>query len=457
MSYAKESGWKLIDEAVKNQIFDFSEGYKKFLDAAKTERLACRETIAMAKEQGFCNLEEKESLQPGDKVYLVNRDKSVFLAVIGHEKPEAGIRFVMSHIDAPRIDLKQNPVYGDSGLSLFKTHYYGGIKKYQWTAIPLAMHGVAFKANGEKVDISIGEDLEDPALYITDLLPHLAVEQMQKKGTEIIGGEGLNILVGSLPDAESEKDAEKEAILKLLQDKYGICEEDFFSAELEIVPAFHARDIGFDRSMVGAYAHDDRVCAYTSLRALFEAGAPKKTIACVLTDKEEIGSMGNTGALSAFFEYAVALLLEKSSGAYHELMLKRAFRNSRCLSADVAAGFDPNFAEVHDKLNAPYVGRGVTLIKYTGSRGKAGTSDANAEFLSEVRACFEANDVVWQSGELGKVDCGGGGTIAQYIANLDVEVVDCGVPLLSMHAPFEVASKLDIYMAYKGYLAFYTA
>ncbi len=453
--FQKDSGWKAADQALKDKIFDFSEGYKDFLNRGKTERLACDVALAMAKEKGFENLEEKTSLKAGDKVYLVNRNKNLFLAIIGQEDVEKGISFVISHVDCPRIDLKQNPVYSDSGLSLFKTHYYGGIKKYQWTAIPLALHGVVMKANGESVAISIGDGPDDPVLYITDLLPHLATDQMQKKATEIIGGEALNILAGSLPDADAEKDAEKAALLKLLEEKYGICEEDFLSAELEAVPAFPAKDVGFDRSMVGAYGHDDRVCAYTSLVAMFETESPKKTAVCLLTDKEEIGSMGSTGMRSAFFEYAVALLLEKAKGSYNELMLKRTFRNSMCLSSDVSAAVDPTYPEVHDKLNAPFFGRGVVLTKYTGSRGKSGTSDANAEFMGLVRHIFDEADVFWQSGELGKVDAGGGGTIAQYVANLDMEVVDCGVPLLSMHAPYELASKLDIYMAYKAYKAFY--
>ena len=453
--FQKESGWKAISVEKKKEIYAFSEGYKTYLDKGKTERLACREALSMAKAHGFVNLEEKENLQAGDKVYIVNRDKNLLLAVIGQEDIREGISFVISHVDCPRIDLKQNPVYGDSGLSLFKTHYYGGIKKYQWTAIPLALHGVVIKSDGRKIDISLGDEHGDPVLCITDLLPHLATEQMQKKATEIITGEGLNILAGSLPDAESEKDAEKEALLKLLQEKYDITEEDFLSAELEAVPAFKATDVGFDRSMVGAYGHDDRVCVYTSLMALFETKNPAKTAVCLLTDKEEIGSMGSTGMRSAFFEYAIALLIEKTVGSYNELMLKRTFRNSKCLSSDVSAGVDPNFPEVHDKLNAPFVGRGVVLTKYTGSRGKSGTSDASAEFMGFVRRCFDEGNVFWQAGELGKVDLGGGGTIAQYVANLDMEVVDCGVPLLSMHAPFEVASKLDIFMAYQGYVAFY--
>ncbi len=454
--FQKESGWKAVDAAAKEQIFSFAEGYKTYLDKGKTERLACKEALSMAKAHGFVDLEAQNSLKPGDKVYIVNRDKNLFLAVIGKEPVEQGISFVISHIDSPRLDLKQNPLYCDSGLALFKTHYYGGIKKYQWTAVPLALHGVVIKQDGSRVDISIGDEPNDPILYISDLLPHLAEDQMKKKATEIIGGEALNLIVGSMPAADCDKDAEKEAILQLLHEKYGICEEDFLSAELEAVPALAAKDVGFDRSLVGAYGHDDRVCAYTSLKALLEVEAPNKTAVCLLTDKEEIGSMGNTGMRSAFFEYAVALLIEKTTGGYNELQLKRTFRHSYCLSSDVNGGVDPTFPEVNDKMNASYIGRGIVLTKYTGSRGKAGTSDASAEFVGLIRRCFDENNVMWQSGELGKVDAGGGGTIAQYVANLDMEVVDCGVPLLSMHAPYEVASKLDIYMAYRAYKAFYT-
>lgn len=453
--FQKENGWKTVTPEQKEKIYSFSEGYKTYLDKGKTERLACNEALRMAQAKGFENLEDKKSISAGDKVYLVNRDKNLFLAIIGQEDVEKGISFVISHIDCPRLDLKQNPVYSDSGLSLFKTHYYGGIKKYQWTAIPLALHGVVLKANGEKVEISLGDEPGDPVLCITDLLPHLATEQMQKKATEIITGEGLNLLVGSLPDADSEKDAEKEALLKLLAEKYDICEEDFLSAELEAVPAYKATDVGFDRSLLGSYGHDDRVCVYTSLMALLETENPVKTAVCMLVDKEEIGSMGATGMRSAFFEYAVALLIEKSKGTYNELMLKRTFKNSMCLSSDVCAGVDPNFPDVHEKMNASYMGRGVCLMKYTGARGKYDTSDANAEFMNAMRRCFDGAEVSWQSAELGKVDLGGGGTIAQYVANLNMDVVDCGVPLLSMHAPFEIASKFDIYMAYRAYVAFY--
>lgn len=455
--YQKENGWKTADSALRKEIFAYAEGYKAFLDAGKTERASVKEALRLAKEQGFTAAEEKAELAPGDKVYFINRHKNIFLATIGKEPLTAGINFVIAHVDCPRVDLKQNPLYNDHDMAFFKTHYYGGIKKYQWTTVPLALYGVVLTKDGGRVEVRIGDKPGDPVLCITDLLPHLATDQMQKKATEIVGGEALNILVGSLPAENEEKDAEKAAILALLKEQYGISEEDFLSAELEAVPADNARDLGLDRSMVLAYGHDDRVCGYTGLTALFDAGVPQKTAVVVLTDKEEIGSMGNTGMRSAFFEYAVATLIEKTEGTYNELMLKRTFRNSKCLSADVAAAYDPTWPETHDRLNAPYLGRGVAISKYTGSRGKSGTSDANAEFMFCVRKAFDEGDVMWQCGEMGKVDFGGGGTVAQYVANLDMEVVDCGVPLLSMHAPMEVASKLDIYMAYKAYKAFFTA
>ena len=453
--YMTESGWKQVDSNVKEDIFHFAEGYKAFLDIGKTERLACGEAKRLAEINGFSDLESKESLKAGDKVYVVNRDKSILLAVIGEEDVQKGVRFVIAHNDCPRIDIKQHPVYDDSGLAMLKTHYYGGIKKYQWTAVPLALHGVVVKKDGTKVQIDIGDKPGDPVFYISDLLIHLASDQMQKKATEVINGEALNIIIGSIPAECAEKDTEKDAVLSMLEAEFGICEEDFLSAELEAVPAMQARDMGLDRGMIVAYGHDDRVCGYTALSALFETEAPKKTAVCVLTDKEEIGSMGSTGMRSAFFEYAMALLIEKTTGTYNELMLKRTFHNSKCLSADVNGGVDPNYPEVNDKLNAAYIGRGLVITKYTGSRGKSGTSDADAEFVAEVRNCFDEAGVLWQAAELGKVDAGGGGTIAQYVANLDVDVLDCGVALISMHAPMEAASKLDIYMAYKGYKAFF--
>lgn len=453
--YETKNGWKSADEAQKQEIFRFSEDYIRFLNEGKTERLACAETVRRAEAAGFCRFESKESLKPGDKVYFVNRDKNIYLAVIGEEDIREGIRFVIAHIDSPRMDLKQNPLYEDSDMTLLKTHYYGGIKKYQWTALPLALAGVIYTRDGKKVEVRIGDRPGDPVFCITDLLPHLADAQMQKKATQIVEGENLNILIGSIPDADSEKEEFKQAMLKLFHEKYGIEEEDFVSAELEAFPAASACDVGFDRSMVGGYGQDDRVCAYTALEAILQLQSCQKTAVCVLVDKEEIGSMGNTGMRSAFFEYATASLIEKLTGSYHELMLKRTFRNSSCLSSDVSAAVDPSYPEVNEKKNAAFLGRGIVITKYTGARGKSGTSDANAEFVSEIRRLFNENNIVWQSAELGKVDAGGGGTIAQYVANLDLDVLDCGVALLSMHAPFEIASKLDVYMAYRAYRAFY--
>ncbi|MBR5157132.1 MAG: aminopeptidase [Clostridia bacterium] len=455
LAYETQNGWKVADDAKKKEIFDFCDDYINYLNVGKTERLACTEAVKRAKKAGFCDINEKQTLKAGDKVYMVNRDKSVYLAVIGEEDILNGINFVIAHIDSPRMDLKQNPLYEDSDMTLFKTHYYGGIKKYQWTAVPLALAGVIYTADGKKVDVRIGDNPGDPVFCVTDLLPHLADAQMQKKAPKIIEGENLNILIGSMPDNDCEKDAFKTAMLKLLNEKYGICEEDFISAELEAYPAASACDVGFDRSMVGGYGQDDRVCSYTALRAILEIKSCKKTAVCVLVDKEEIGSMGNTGMRSAFFEFVTASLIEKVKGTYNELMLKTAFRNSECLSSDVNAAVDPTYPEVSEKRNASFLGRGIVMTKYTGSRGKSGTSDANAEFVYKIRKLFNDNNIIWQSSELGKVDAGGGGTIAQYVANLDMEVIDCGVALLSMHAPFEIASKHDVYMAYKAYLAFY--
>lgn len=457
LKYETKNGWSEISAEQEKAVFDFSKGYIDYLNNAKTERLACKTAVRLAEANGFCDISKKESLTAGDRVYIVNRDKTVYLAVIGTEDIENGINFVISHIDSPRVDLKQNPLYEDGEMALFKTHYYGGIKKYQWTALPLSLIGTVITEDGKKIEVSIGEDDGDPVFCITDLLPHLATKQMQKKLSEGIEGEALNILIASKPNKDSEKEKFRTTVLKLLNEKYGICEEDFVSAELEAVPNAKACDVGLDRSMVGGYGQDDRVCAYTSLIAVLEEKNPQKTAVCVLVDKEEIGSMGNTGMRSAFFEYATALLIEKTKGSYNELMLKKTFRNSDCLSSDVSAAFDPTYPEVNDKNNCAYLGHGIVITKYTGSRGKSGTSDASAEFVAKIRKIFNENNVVWQAAELGKVDEGGGGTIAQYVANLDVNVIDSGVALLSMHAPFEISSKLDVYMAYLGYKSFYKA
>ncbi len=450
-----KNGWESLNKTEKENAFQFCDDYIHFLNNAKTERLAVKETIRIAEENGFCDINLKDSLNPGDKVYFINRDKGVYLSVIGKDAITNGMNFVIAHIDSPRLDLKANPLYEDADMALFKTHYYGGIKKYQWTSIPLSLIGVVYKKDGSKVDFSIGEAEGDPVFCVSDLLPHLASKQMSKKLSEAIEGESLNLIIGSIPD-NSESDKFKSTVIRILNEKYGITEDDFVSAEIEAVPAFKACDIGLDRSLVGGYGQDDRVCAYTALRALCDIKNPKKTVACVLVDKEEIGSMGNTGMLSASFEYATALLISKTMGTYNELLKMQTYRNSKCISADVNAAFDPNYPEVNEKNNAAFLGHGPTLTKFTGSRGKSGTSDANAEFMSCVRTVLNENNVIWQTGELGRVDIGGGGTIAQYAANLDIEVVDCGTALLSMHAPFEIASKLDIYMTFKAYRAFLT-
>lgn len=448
-----KTAWNDVD---KNKVFDFCNGYIKFLDNGKTERLCANTIKKLAEEKGYKCICEFSSLKKGDKVYKINRDKSIILANIGEKMPIDGMNIIASHIDSPRLDLKPVPLYEDSDFAMFKTHYYGGIKKYQWMSIPLSLIGVVIKENGEKIDICIGEDENDPVFTITDLLPHLAQEQMAKKASEIFTGEDLNILIGSLPSDE-EKDAVKDNILKLLETKYGISEEDFISSELEIVPSFKAKNVGFDSSFIGSYGQDDRICAYTSLMAILDANTCEKTTVCYFADKEEIGSMGSTGTKSMFFESFLAKLIYLTKDNYCDMDLKDAFEKSMCLSADVTVAFDPNYKSVCEPLNSAYAGAGLCMSKYTGSRGKSSTSDANAEFVALVRGIFNKNNVKWQIAELGKVDQGGGGTVAQYIANLNIETLDCGVPILAMHSPFEVASKLDVYMAYLGYKAFFEA
>lgn len=442
-------GVAMSDEEIQ-KAYDFCEGYKAFLNHAKTEREAADTILAMLKEHGYEEFELGRKYAPGDKVYLNNRGKAVIMAVIGTEPMENGIHIAASHIDSPRLDLKPRPLYEEAQLALFKTHYYGGIKKYQWTAIPLSLHGVIIKQNGEKVTVNIGEGESDPVFCVTDLLPHLASDQMKRTLVEGIRGEELNVLIGSMSFKDDEiSEKVKLNIIRLLNEKYGIVEKDFMSAELEMVPAFPAKDLGFDRSMVASYGQDDRVCAYTSLMAALECTNPKKTLVTVFADKEETGSDGNTGLNSSFLKYFVADLA-KPYGVEGRTVLSR----SRCLSADVNAAFDPTFSDVHEKNNAAYVNYGVVLTKYTGSRGKSGTSDASAEFVAEINRLFDESGVLWQIGELGKVDQGGGGTVAQYVANLNVDVIDVGVPVLSMHAPYEVTGKLDVYMTYKGFSAF---
>ncbi|MDR3333667.1 MAG: aminopeptidase [Treponema sp.] len=440
----------------------YGEGYKTFLDQSKTEREFIRQSLDMLNTQGFTDIEallgESGFLLPGAKVYQNIKGKSLLFAVIGNRPLSEGVNVVGAHVDSPRIDLKTNPLYENTDLALFDTHYYGGIKPYQWTTIPLAMHGVLIRKDGEKRELCIGEDPGDPVFTITDLLPHLAREQMQKKAAEFFDGEDLDILAGSRPYKDPKaKDRVKLNLLNLLYEQYGIQEEDFSGAEIEFVPAHKARDIGLDRSMIGAYGHDDRSCAYAALHAVLSFASvpvPEKTVVCLLTDKEEIGSMGNTGAQSRLFENFIAYLCSKTLAAYSGIALRQCLGKSSMLSADVNAAYDPNYDGVYDKKTASYFGKGIVLSKYTGRGGKVGGSDANAEFCQKVQGLLNKNKVRWQYGNLGKVDKGGGGTIAQFIANLGLDVLDCGIPVLSMHSPFEVISKIDLYTTYKGYIAF---
>lgn len=448
-----EKTWKGLDHQLKKEIMAFADGYMEFLDKAKTEREAVKTIREMAEARGFRDIRRADSLQPGDKVYGINKNKSMYLAVVGKEPLTEGFNAVGAHIDAPRLDLKQNPLYEDSDIALLKTHYYGGIRKYQWTAVPLALHGVVALTDGSVVDITIGEEQEEPVFLVTDLLPHLAAKQNAKKLAEGVTAENLNIVFGSIPKKDTAGEAVKAAILDILKEKYGMEEEDFHSAEIEAVPAAKARSLGIDRSMVAAYGQDDRVCAYPSVMGIFDVKDPERTAVCLLSDKEEIGSVGNTGMESRNFELFVMELLEKT-GIMNPYALQRTLSASRALSADVTAAFDPTYPEVMEKHNAAFMGKGISINKYTGARGKSGASDANAEFLGFVRGLFKEAGVVYQSSELGKVDEGGGGTIAYILANRGMDVVDCGVPVHSMHSPYESASKYDIYMAYQAYRAF---
>ena len=451
----KKDGWEEADEAERKEIFDISEKYMEFLNQAKTEREFIKKARELADKNGYKDIMEFETLKPGDKIYFVNRKKSMYLAIIGEESIENGMHIIGSHVDSPRLDLKPNPLYEDTGLAYFKTHYYGGIKKYQWTTIPLSIHGVIVKKNGEKIELNIGEDEKDPIFTITDLLPHLAQEQMEKKLKNGINGEDLNLLIGSIP-YKDEKLTEKVKlnILDLLNKKYGITEADLNSAEIELVPAFKARSLGLDESMVAAYGQDDKVCAYTSLAAMMNLKNVKNTAVCILSDKEEIGSMGNTGMESHMFDFFVSEMLNKL-GINRPNLLDKVFCFSKMLSSDVDAGFDPIYASVSDKTNAGFIGKGIAIVKYTGARGKSGASDANAEYVAWIRNVLDNNDIKYQLTELGKVDIGGGGTIAYILANKGTDVIDCGVPVLSMHAPYEVTSKYDIYSALKTYEAFW--
>lgn len=451
----KDNGWESLDSNQKEEVFDLSKKYMDFLNVAKTEREFIKHARKLANENGYKDIMEFDTLKPGDKIYFVNREKSMYLAIIGEKSIEEGLHIIGSHVDSPRLDLKPNPLYEDTGLAYFKTHYYGGIKKYQWTTIPLSIHGVIVKANGEKIEVNIGEDEEDPIFTITDLLPHLAQEQMEKKLKNGVDGEDLNLLIGSIPYSSSKiSEKVKLNILNILNQKYGITEADLTSSEIELVPAFKARSLGFDGSMVAAYGQDDKVCAYTSLHAMMELENVKNTAVCILSDKEEIGSMGNTGMKSHMFDFFISEILNKL-GVNRPNLLDKVFCFSKMLSSDVDAGFDPIYASVSDKHNAGFLGKGISLNKYTGARGKSGASDANAEYVAWVRNILERNDIKYQIAELGKVDIGGGGTIAYIIANKGADVIDCGVPVLSMHAPYEVTSKYDIYSAYKTYKTFW--
>ena len=453
----KKNGWENTSDEEKEKIFNYCQGYMDFLNRSKTEREIVKNAEQMARERGYRDISEFESLNPGDKVYYVNRGKNLFLAVIGTESIENGVNIIGSHADSPRLDLKPNPLYEDKEFAYFKTHYYGGIKKYQWTAIPLSMHGVIVKTNGETVEVNIGENENDPIFTITDLLPHLAQDQMQKKLKDGVEGENLNLLIGSIPYKDSKvSEKVKLNILDILNRKYGITEKDFISAEIELVPAFKCRSLGFDESLIAGYGQDDKVCVYTSLTAILGIENPRKTAVCLLADKEEIGSMGNTGMESNVFSTFLSEILNKLN-INRPNLLDKVLCNSKMLSADVDAGLDPIYVSVADLNNACYLNRGVGMNKYTGVAGKANASDANAEFLAYVRNIFESNNVDYQMAELGKVDKGGGGTIAYILANKGVDVVDCGVGVLSMHAPYEVTSKYDVYQAYKGYMAFYNA
>ena len=447
LAYEKKTVYKRVSAEAVAKAFDYAEEYKKFIDAAKTERESVDEAIKLAVARGFKEYRLGDKISVGDKLYYNNRGKNLFLFTIGKEPLECGIRISAAHIDSPRIDLKQCPLYEDGGMSFFKTHYYGGIRKYQWLALPLALHGVIVKSNGEKINVCIGEDECDPVFYINDLLPHLAHKQGKTPIDEAVDGEKLNILIGSM--TENADDTVKDNILSILNEKYGITEEDFISAELSAVPAGKARDLGFDRSMICAYGHDDRVCAFPALSAILDCADSEHTLMCILADKEETGSDGNSGMQC---EIMLDLMREMSRELGANEAIVRA--NSKCLSADVSAAYDPNFSDVFEKQNCAFMSCGAIFMKFTGARGKSSTNDASAEYIGWLRGILDRDNIVWQTGELGKVDCGGGGTVAKYIAKHNIDTIDLGVPLISMHAPFEVVSKVDVYETYRAISAF---
>lgn len=446
----KNGGIRLSDEEIK-KAFSFCDDYKKFLSDCKMERECVTFAINEAEKHGFSEFDKNKKYSKGDKIFLNNRGKAIILAVIGSKSLDEGVHIAASHIDSPRLDLKQRPLYEETQIAEFKTHYYGGIKKYQWTSIPLALHGVITKKDGTTITVKIGEDENDPQFTVSDLLPHLDKDRPKKPLMEAFNGEMLNVMVGSLPfHDDEESELVKLNIMNILFEKYSIVEEDFISAELSMVPAFKARDIGFDRSMIGAYGHDDRVCAYPALVALFNAGIPETTSVCVLADKEEIGSEGNTGLISSYLKYFIADLARPYGLEGRDVLSK-----SKCMSADVTAAFDPNYPEASEKNNAAYLNYGVGVNKFTGSGGKYDTNDASAEYVGYIRNLLDGHDIPWQMCELGKVDQGGGGTVAKYIAKLDVDTIDVGVPVISMHSPFEVVSKIDVYCAYRAFFEFY--
>ena len=448
--YEKKTVYELAGAKIVDEAYAYAKDYVAFLDAAKTEREAVRESIRIAEAAGFRSWNFGDAIKAGDKLYYNNRGKNIFLFRIGTESINNGIRITAAHIDSPRLDLKPVPLYEENGMSFFKTHYYGGVRKYQWLAMPLALHGVVIKQDGTTVDIVIGEDETDPVMYITDLLPHLAREQAGKKLSDVFSAEKLNILIGSRPAEGEEKDAVKAGVLNYLNEKYGIAEDDLLSAELCIVPAARARDVGFDRSMICGYGHDDRVCAYPSLTAIIDSTDTTHTAMCLLVDKEETGSDGVTGMQSSLITDVISEIARAMGG--NEAVVRA---NSKCLSSDVTATFDPNFAEVYEHRNSSLLGCGVSMCKYTGSGGKGGTSDANAEMVAWIRRCLNEAGVVWQICELGKTDVGGGGTVAKYMANHNIDTIDIGVGVLSMHAPYEVIAKVDLYEAYRAFRAFY--
>jgi len=452
----KKFGWNGLDDETRGEVFKFADEYMFYLNQAKTEKEIVHFSKEILIKNNFKDLKEVERLNPGDKVFWVNRNRSLYIAVIGTDLIESGLKIVGAHGDSPRLDLKQNPLYEDNELGLLKTHYYGGIKKYQWATVPLAMHGIIAKPNGEKITVSVGENENDPVFYITDLPPHLSrAGQDTRKLTEGITGEELNIVAGSIPyDEKNISEKIKLNILRILNEKYGIKEIDFTSSELEFVPAYKAKSVGFDESLIGAYGQDDKICCYASLRAILEVQNPLKTAVCILTDKEEIGFCGVTGMDSHAFERFIVELLEKN-GENTPGMVEKVFSNSKAISADVDAGFDPTFAGFYDFRNAARLGSGVCMCKYTGARGKSGASEAPAEFVAEIRNIFEKNDIYYTSSELGKVDQAGGGTIAVSFANRGIETLDIGVPVLSMHSPYELTSKFDVYNAFKAYRAFW--